>query len=151
MYCSGCGSLVNNKLKYCKNCGAKLVKDEEDDSPKSILEGLLTTLSFVALGGLGILVGLVAVLLKNGIDHKGVLIISIFYLAALFGICYMILSQVPKLIDAKLKQKTEKDEFTPPVQLSAPITAQLEEHREPVRSVTENTTRTFDKIPRMEN
>jgi hypothetical protein len=60
------------------------------------------------------------------------------------------LSQIPKLIDAKLK-KGENNEFVQPVQLAAPITAQLEEYREPAVSVTENTTRTFDKIPLKEN
>lgn len=146
MYCAKCGSLINDALKYCKSCGVKLVKENDANSPGSILDNLLTALCFVSLGGLGILIGLVATLLKNGVDPIGVAIIAGFYLAALFGICFMLLRPVPKLIDAKLKN-AEGNEFVQPVQLSAPITAQLEEHREPVRSVTENTTRTFDKIP----
>lgn len=150
MYCAKCGSLINDALKYCKNCGVKLVKDDDDDSPKSILDNLLTALCFVSLGGLGILIGLVAVLLKNGVAPEGVAIIAGFYLAALFGICFMLLRPVLKLIDAKLKN-AERNEFVKPAQLSAPITARLEEHREPVGSVTENTTRTFDKVPLRES
>src|SRR5262249_9071669 len=106
------------------------------------------------LGGLGILIGLTTVLLKNGFDQVGIMIIVGIYLAALFGICYMILSQLPKLIDAKLNQKRDADspnaENYQPPQLFAKTTAQLDEYREPA-SITDHTTRTFDKIPRTGN
>ena len=152
MYCATCGSAVSDKLNYCKNCGAKIAKDEEE-TPKSMMNNLLTTLVFVVLGGFGILVALTAVLLKNGFDQKGIMLIAALYLAALFGICYMLLSQLPKLIDAKLNYKPEAppaESYQPP--LFAKTTAQLlEEHREPVASVTDHTTRTFDKIPRAGN
>jgi len=147
MYCSRCGSSINDGLKYCKNCGVKLVKDEEkEDTPESILDNLLTTLCFVALGGLGILVGLVAVLLDKSVDFQLVAVIAVAYLVALFSTCFMLLSQIPKLIDAKLNKKSERvDETIRPAQLYAVNTAQLEEPREPVLSVTENTTRTLEK------
>ena len=145
MYCAACGSAVSDKLNYCKNCGAKIAKDEEE-TPSSMMSGVLTTLAFVTLGALGILVGLTSVLLKNGFDQKGIMIIAVVYLAALTGICYMLLSQLPKLIDAKLNDKREAappaEAYQPP-QLFAKTTAQLEEHREPA-SVTDHTTRTFD-------
>ena len=147
MYCSSCGSLMNVELNYCKNCGAKLTKvKEEKDLPKSILDNLLTTLFLVVMFGLGILVGLVAVLLGSGVNHETVTIIAAFYLIAVFGICYMLLSQVPKLIDAKLNPKRETPESYQPPQLSSQTTAQLEEHRESIGSVTEHTTRTLDKV-----
>jgi len=147
MYCLTCGSSINNSLKYCKNCGVKLVKDDEkEDTPESILDNLLTTLCFVALGGLGILVGLVAVLLDKSVTHEAVVIIAITYLVALFGICYMLLNQVPKLITAKLNKKSERGETIQPAQLYAENTAQLKEPREPVMSVTESTTRTLEKV-----
>jgi hypothetical protein len=145
MYCSKCASPINDTLKYCKNCGVKLVKDE-GETPKSILDNLLTTLCFVVLGGLGILVGLAAVLLEKGINPSAVAVISVFYLATLAAVCYLLLSQLPKVVDASLNKTAEKTETVEPVRLAAPTTAQLEEHREPL-SVTENTTRNFEKIP----
>lgn len=154
MYCSKCGSVVNDKLNYCNSCGTKIARSETDeDSPKSILDNLLTALCFIAIFGFAILVGLVAVLLDKSLPHQVVLFVALGYLAALFGICRMILSQVPKLIDAKLKiARDEKAETaqTPPVQIPAPTTAQLEQYREPA-SVTENTTRNFEKVLRTEN
>lgn len=146
MYCSTCGSLMTAELNYCKNCGSKLVTAKDNDSSKSMLDNVLTTLFLVVMFGLGILVGLVAVLLGNGVNHETVTIIVVFYLVAVFGVCYMLLSQVPKLIDAKLKPQRETPESYQPPQLAAKRTAQLEEHREPVGSVIENTTRTLDKV-----
>ena len=134
------------KLNYCKNCGSKLVKNKESEESKSMLDNVLTTLFWVVMFGLGILVGLVAVLLGNGVHHETVTIIAVCYLVAVFGICFMLLSQVPKLINAKLKPQRETPENYQPPQLAAKQTAQLEEHREPVKSVIENTTRTLDKV-----
>ena len=147
MYCSKCGSLVNDALKYCKNCGVKLGKDKDEETPQSILDNLLTALCFVVLGGLGILVGLVAVLLEKNINPSSVAVIAVFYLAALSAVCYLLLSPVPKLIDANINKNARKDEPAQPAQLTTPTTAQLEEQRVPVASVTDNTTRNLEKIP----
>ncbi len=146
MYCSTCGSAMNAELNFCKSCGARIAKEKEKDSTKSILDNLLTTLFLVVMFGLGILVGLVAVLLGNGVNHETVAIIAVCYLVAVFGICFMLLSQVPKLINANLNPKRETSENYQPPQLAARTTAQLEEHREPVGSVTDHTTRTLDKV-----
>lgn len=154
MFCAACGSAINDKLNYCKNCGAKIAKEEEE-TPSSMMNNVITATTWITLGGFGILVGLVSVLLKNGFDQKGIMLVAVVYLAALSGICYMLLSQLPKLIDAKLNRPPQDaaplaaEGYQSP-QLFAKTTAQLEEHREPVASVTDHTTRTFDKVPRAE-
>lgn len=150
MYCPNCGKTVNKKLKYCNGCGERLSKAAEidkDGTPGKMLDNILTTLFLVVMFGLGILVGLVAVLLGSNVEPRFVMFIAIAYLAAVFGICYTLLSQVPKLIDARLKSQQELAEpFTRP-QLEPVTTAQLEEFREPVMSVTDRTTRTLDQVP----
>lgn len=145
MYCANCGSLINETLKYCKSCGVRLVKETGDDSSKSILNILLLVIGLVAVFGFGILVGLVAVLLKNSVLPEALVMISFAYLGVLFSICFMLLRQIPKLIDAKLNQKHQTSEILQPIQIQTKNTAQLEEHREPVMSVTEHTTRTLEK------
>ncbi len=148
MYCSNCGTAITTDLKYCKNCGDKLAKEEDKHgTPGKMLDNILTTLFLVVMFGLGILVGLVAVLLSKDVASNVVVLIAIVYLAAVFGICYTLLSQVPKLIDAKLNRRNDSPEFVPPVQLPAKITGQLDGYHEPAMSVTEHTTRTLDKIP----
>lgn len=154
MYCSNCGNTVNNKLKYCNSCGERLSKAAEidtDGTPGKMLDNILTTLFLVVMFGLGILVGLVAVLLGNGVRIEPVVVIVIVYLAAVFGICYTLLTQVPKLIDAKLRTLNEHDEPFVPRQLDPVTTAQLAEFREPVGSVTDRTTKTLEQVPLKRN
>ncbi len=154
MYCPNCGKTVNQKLKYCNGCGERLSKVAEidkDGTPGKMLDNILTTLFLVVMFGLGILVGLVAVLLGNNVEPRFVMFIAIAYLAAVFGICHTLLSQVPKLIDAKLKSRADSHESAAQPQLERLTTAQLEEYNEPVVSVTEHTTRTLDKVPLKES
>lgn len=148
MYCEHCGSHVDKQLKYCKNCGAKLMRevDDKDGTPGKMLDNVLTTLFLIVMFGLGILVGLVAVLLGNNVQPQLVVMITIAYLLSVFGICYILLKQVPKLIDAKLNRNSPAPEYVEPAQLNRAATAQLEEFRPPA-SVVENTTRALDKVP----
>ena len=150
MFCPNCGKTVNQKLKYCNGCGERLSKASEIDkegTPGKMLDNILTTLFLVVMFGLGILVGLVAVLLGSNVEPKLVVFISIAYLAAVFGICYTLLTQVPKLIDARLKTNEFAEESRHASRLMPLTTAQLEEHREPVMSVTDHTTKTLDQVP----
>lgn len=126
---------------------SKAEEIDKDGTPGKMLDNVLTTLFLVVMFGLGILVGLVAVLLGNNIEPKFVVVIAVAYLAAVFGICYTLLSQVPKLIDARLKSNTEAHTTTEPHQLRPLTTAQLEEFREPAMSVTDHTTRALEELP----
>lgn len=149
MYCPNCGNTANQKLKYCNSCGERLSKAAEidkDGTPGKMLDNILTTLFLVVMFGLGILVGLVAVLLGSNVEPKFVMFIAIAYLGAIFGICYTLLSQVPKLIDAKLKASAAPPEPVEPLLLHPVTTAPLGLPDMPA-SVTEHTTRTLDKTP----
>lgn len=151
MYCSNCGNTVNDKLKFCNSCGERLDRHTEtvdkDSTPGKMLDNLLTTLFLVVLFGFGILVGLVAVLLGSGVKTEVVGILALAYLAAVFGICFTLARQVPKLIDARLKGLNNTAETLSPPQLQSPTTAQLAEFRQPVGSVTDHTTKTLDRVP----
>jgi hypothetical protein len=152
MFCSGCGSQVNKKLRFCNNCGAKVRKvDEDDESNTSPINALIASMPFIVLGGLGILIGLLAMLLKQGVSNETVGIIAVFYLASLTAICFNLIGLMKKMMPLKLNEKAESQpQVIPPVQLPARNTAQLEEMRQPF-SVVDNTTRTFEKVPRTEN
>ncbi len=150
MHCPNCGKAVNKSLKYCKDCGERLSKVDEidkDGMPGKMLDNILTTLFLVVMFGMGILVGLVAVLLGNNVKTEVVTTIVIAYLSVIFAICFMLARQVPKLIDARLRSHSQADEPLEPPQLRPLTTAQLEEFREPAMSVTDHTTKTLDKVP----
>lgn len=148
MFCQKCGNSVSKDLKYCNACGTKLAAEAEDKdgTPGKMFDNILTSLVMIVMFGLGILVGLVAVLLGNGVEPKFVIIITVAYLGAVFGISLALLLQVPKLIDARLAsglaaQGIEHRE------LESLSTAQLGEYREPVMTVIDQTTKTLEKIP----
>jgi hypothetical protein len=150
MFCQKCGTLINANLNYCNSCGTKVKKekvkkeDEEKDSP---LNSLMTTLTFLGVFGLGILVALVSILLDK-VEKKELIVMIVFaYLAALFGICFMLIKQISKLTDLHIHEKTQSaTPFYQQVQISAPNTAQLEEPKQQPISVAENTTKTLDEV-----
>ncbi|HBE82281.1 MAG: zinc ribbon domain-containing protein [Blastocatellia bacterium] len=149
MYCDRCGKQIDESLNFCKSCGAQLRKG--DDQTKSILGSLVSALIAVAVVGLAILVGLMAILLDKVPNPEPVFIFAIFYLATLFGICFMIMRQISKLIDRKLGDpaplaKTSSIESVPLVQLPPKATNPLDEFQQPA-SVTDHTTRTLEKVP----
>jgi hypothetical protein len=148
MFCKHCGNKVSEKLKFCNGCGERLFEETDvDGMPGKMLDNILTALFLIVMFGLGILVGLVAVLLGSDVKPEVVTIISIVYLAAIFGICFSLARQVPKLIDAKLRTTSSSFDFMANPQLERRTTAQLDEYREPAMSVTDHTTRTLDKAP----
>jgi hypothetical protein len=96
--------------------------------------------------GLIILAWLVVALLERSSRPEPVFVFAVVYLLALFGICFLIMRQVSKVIDAELGGR-ELPPRAPAQNLQMPrrSTAQLEEAREPA-SVTDHTTRTLAEV-----
>lgn len=148
IFCSNCGNRLAEGLKYCNSCGFRLSADDDDNDgkPGKMLDNVLTTIFLIVLFGLGILVGLVAVLLEKNVVPQLVGIIAVAYIGAIFGICYTLLSQVPKLVDAKLNErKQNRLPAASPPQLEPANTAEFIEG--PIASVTDHTTRALDHVP----
>lgn len=149
MYCERCGKQLDEALNFCNGCGAQLKKSSGDAELKSVLNTLLVALIVVATAGIGVLAGLLAILLDRVPRIEPVIAFSLFYLATVFGICFLIMRQVSKLIDAKLSGKDLNEAVSPQeplVQLPPKTTAQLEEQRQPA-SVVDVTTRTLEEVP----
>lgn len=145
MYCSNCGSQIKPELNYCSRCGTRVAKIDSE-MQKSLSENLSGSLGYI--GGFG-LVGYIfvaLVLVKNGIPPVALVFISFFYLAALFGICVLILQQLKALPGKSQAQHPDFQNNFQTGQLDAANTAQLEEPKQQPISVTEHTTRTLDKI-----
>jgi len=141
MYCSTCGTLINTELNYCNRCGARV--DKLATVENSSATGYLSMATgFVGLGGLGLTVGLIAMLLKNGVVIEAVVMLALAFLFAVFGMTFLMIRQISQM--SNTSQPSRKNVFENP-QLNSPNTAQLEEPRQPARSVTENTTRTLEK------
>jgi hypothetical protein len=150
VFCSNCGSRTNPELNYCSRCGTKVSKNDSE-TQKSVSENLASSLGYI--GGFG-LVGFIFValaLVKNGVPVNALVAISLFYLGALFGICYLILQQIAAASAAR-KLSAPISDFRHNFQadqLNPADTAQLESPREPPAAsagVTENTTKTLDEV-----
>ncbi|MBA3693206.1 MAG: hypothetical protein H0W77_07175 [Acidobacteria bacterium] len=142
MYCATCGSLLNQELNYCNRCGARVDKLAVSENKSEALQYLSMATGFVGLGGLGLTVGLIAILLNFSVHSEVVVMLALAFLAAVFGISFLMIQQISRMTNAS--QPSSKNVFENS-QLSSPNTAQLEEPRIPAVSVTENTTRTLEK------
>ncbi len=150
MFCSNCGNQLNIGLNYCNRCGTPISANELK-TDKSVTESLSETISYIGGGGLIGFIFIVLVLVKKEVPQQTLIAISFFYLATLFGICFLIIQHIKNLSKNFSAERKEADDYLPPNRLSAKKTAQLEEHLEPSISVTEQTTRNFDKVPLKEN
>ena len=148
MYCSSCGAAVARGLSYCNLCGAKLggAKEESVTKPVELFsESLVWAIVTVFVIGLGVTIGLMAVM-KDLLNFSQGLIIAFTLLSFLLtfvveGVLIWLLLQNRR--DAKeagdtalLKEQTTRELDT----------AQARALPEPVPSVTEHTTRSFEPI-----
>ena len=154
MYCANCGGEISAGLNFCKSCGMRLYSEETSSGTNNILITLVVTFGVVTIVGLGILIALIALLLDRGATEKVVTMTIVFYLACLTAIEFVLGSQISKLISANVrneKRRNKPEVVQPPVQLYARNTAQLTEPTQAPASVTDHTTRIFDKVPLKEN
>lgn len=142
MYCSTCGTETSAELNYCKRCGARVDKLATAETTASGLEYMSMATGFVGLGGLGLTVGLIAILLNYSVLPTVVVIVTLAFLSTVFGISFLMIQQISRMTGAAKISKENSFEYR---QINAPNTAQLEEPRQPATSVTENTTRTLEK------
>lgn len=145
MYCERCGRQIDETLNYCNSCGAQL---RRENPPPKLAGVMIASLAFITIFGLIVLAWLLVNLFDRTPNPEPLLAFGAVYLFALFGICFLIMRQVSKLIDADLRSRDFPQRTSPPtvVQLPPRSTSQLEEFREPA-SVTDHTTRTLEPTP----
>lgn len=142
MYCSGCGVELQTELNYCNRCGSRV------STPRStsVADNLSQGISYV--GGFGLLgfIFAVLVMLRKGVPTEALVPLSFFYLAALFGICFLITRQIAAQTGkypAPFRKTNPAAEEN--LNLRPLTTAQLIEPARPPASVVDHTTQTLDK------
>jgi hypothetical protein len=143
MYCSNCASQIKPELNYCNNCGQKnIAKIEQTGDP--VAKTLSYALAYIGIFALIGFVFLIKSLLDNDITDGRLIALAFMYLAAIFGIVYLILQKI-----GPAQNKAEPIEVTDYLAhqtLKSVDTNQLPEPSEVPASVTENTTRTFEMV-----
>ena len=149
MYCQSCGTALATQMKYCNRCGANLVTTKDEDRLKlfetrmdSEMEGLF----WITVLGLGLILGGIALLKKVQLSET--LIVAYMILSSLAFVAYFGLGvwQVRRL-------NRSSKEASGSVQLEGQDTNELGPAKawltiEAGSSVTEQTTRGLDRIPK---
>ncbi len=148
MYCPTCGVAVTPGLSYCNYCGAKLSGAKGDNVIKSpeVKPGLLVS-AMVAVFVLGLVVITMLMGVMKAVLHLNVEVILAFTLLNFL----IMLSIEGVLIRLLLHRNRGPGETGDTVLLKGQATKELDAAQarmlpEPVPSVTENTTRTFEPI-----
>jgi hypothetical protein len=150
MFCSSCGVALAQQMKYCNRCGSQLTitRDaaEIETSEKRLREEMVE-LFWVTVFGLGIILGGMAVI-RNALHLSDwILIAYMIFSSTAFTINFALsLWQIRRLarIVGEAKGTLPAGQLDTkelgPVQVQAAL--------EPVPSITENTTRTLEPVPK---
>jgi hypothetical protein len=145
MYCSSCGTSIAHGLAYCNHCGGKLIQAQTSlDQAQLFPDSLIWAIVTVFITGLGAIIGLMALMKAELHFDIGIILfitlLSFALMTAIEGVLVWLLinrSRVGRTageIDQK-QRDTHALGDAPPRQLA-----------EPLPSVTEHTTRTFEPV-----
>lgn len=150
MFCPSCGAEQNQTLSYCNRCGANL-KPIESGVPSAKLVSAAWAISlavtFVTLGGFGMIFGLVFALINRGmsLDNDGVALVILSSLIVL-AIDWLLIRQLSRVLNLPRAAGQTATVSQSSLNESSPIL--LADPPQPVSSVTDRTTRTFEPVIR---
>jgi hypothetical protein len=146
MYCANCGTQLTQGLSYCNRCGFNL--RERTDVNNSSVNSFLTAITLLGVIGLGIMIGGPLVLRKEaGLSQELIGVFMLFTFLIVSVTEFMLVRNLSRL--SAPKESQNRPLMQPPVHqdLRLPQATSL---GEPVPSVTENTTRTFEYARRQQ-
>lgn len=153
IFCPKCGNAVKEGLKFCNSCGFRLVYERPSGGGNNgtllIVLGAATLITIFGFGGL---IGFIALLLKQGVKEELVAMAMMSWLFVMLVLDVMLIRKASKLIDNKVSGDNVGVDLPQAAQGKIPLlnrhsTAQLEEPKQPVGSVTDHTTRMLEKEP----
>jgi uncharacterized membrane protein YvbJ len=148
MYCPTCGTQLAKSLIYCNKCGATLPTMRGSDDAKP-LENTIDSMVFVIVGTtitiLGMCLGALVLMKNQKIDFAlGTVFVILSFVALVLveGVLVWRLRNLNKAVKqtGDLAQANDSDA----IEQDAVRTRALREPAEPMSSVTEHTTRTFE-------
>jgi uncharacterized membrane protein len=142
MYCSTCGAALAQGLSYCNRCGARAGATAGGDAGRPRPESLISAIALVFVFGVGAFIGLMAVMkyfgFNEGLINGFTMMVFLLMVAIEAVFVWMLLSGRRAAAGgreaAPLKEQTTQ-ELEGASQRALP---------DPLPSVTEHTTRTFE-------
>jgi predicted amidophosphoribosyltransferase len=143
MFCSACGVAVNQGLTYCKNCGAKVSREDErrpaEPKPENII--LMMVATFVM--GLCAIGALMVVLKAIQFDFGPLMAITMLSFLVMMGLEGIF---IRLLFRGRARDKHKDSNLLKPQPTTNQLEAQSQFPLQPVESVTEHTTRKFEPV-----
>ena len=149
MYCSSCGGAVlhGQGLTFCNHCGTKLslAKREEIAHPREVSpEALVWAIVGIFIGGLGVIIGLMAVM-------KNVLHLNMGLIVFLSLLCLLMMTVIETAFIWRFIGQLRSGKQAEPTPLTENSPRELSGANpntlaEPLQSVTDHTTRSFDPL-----
>ena len=143
MFCAGCGTQIQTGLNYCSRCGRRVVADSKSGhnwANPMVIAGQTAGVGFIGY------IFVLLILSRSGVSPDVFKVVTGFYFAALFALCFMFLRQGASSQSPPASLPVEQQ----PADLAyirPATTAQLPEGFDEPASVTDHTTRTLDKAP----
>lgn len=153
MYCPSCGLQQTQELRYCPRCGANLNPVAEKEALPNLVGpiwAVSVATALVTLLGLGLVFTFIMVLVTRGISIGGSLMLIVaFFLLVVMVIASLLITQLSRLLNLYRKSPgKEMSEKAGTGEIGGRNVRQLEAVPEQPPDITENTTRTFEPVPR---
>jgi hypothetical protein len=144
MYCQSCGTPVTAALSYCNRCGAGLRERAQPRNSGTII-ALLSAITLLGLGGMGIMVGGSIALKEAGLP-PGLVVFFMFFIFVITAVTeFFLVRTLSRLTNGAETRPSLFNAQEKPLELRSPAAASF---GEPFGSVTDNTTRTLGYAPR---
>lgn len=153
MYCPSCGLQQTQELRYCPRCGANLAPASQERPPSLVgpIWAVSVAATLVTVLGLGFVFFFAMTLITRNIQLNGSLVLLIsFFLLVVMVIAGLLVRQLSRLLSFYQKTGAQAAPKLEPGKNELPgrEAPRLEAMGEPSLSVTEQTTRTFEPVPK---
>ena len=146
MYCSSCGVDSVEGLKYCKRCGVNLTVPLDASQPKTLpfalVIAVLIFIGCVFMAGLSMPFLITKELSNRGFSQSDMMALFIIESGVTLAVIAMLIRLLFRLIGAN--QQTDSPARGVELRRNESTTPQIVAPQEPMVSVTENTTRSFE-------
>ena len=147
MYCSSCGIDSVEGLKYCKRCGINLTAPLNASQPKTppfaLVTAVLIFIGFVFMAGLSMPFLITKELSNRGFSQSDMMTLFIIESGVTLAVIAMLVRLLFRLIGAN--QRTDSPARVVELRRNELAPPQIAASQEPMVSVTENTTRSFEQ------
>lgn len=150
MYCQSCGNELTLELSFCNRCGARVnnALESPSPSPAKVIRAtwaISAAMTFVTLGGFFMVLFSLMTILERNLPLSGNVVFLLFcFLFVVLAVDMLLGRQLSRIIT--LNQRAEEAGAVKKPQLKSRSVPQLSEMREPLPSVTENTTQFFEPV-----